>query len=153
MIVSLSDHKAQLDWQVWMKDRIQGSAAFKFSSKRIKEDPLEMSHNQISSAPSPLLHTHTPTHRSTVKGFFQTSQGGTSLVAQWLGGHLAVQGTQFDPWSGKLPYASIPEPTWPRAHALNKRPLWRAVHTPQPLRISTRGSPHRDADPEQPVNV
>ena len=27
---------------------------------------------------------------------------GTSLVVQWLGVHLLVQGTQFDPWSGNL---------------------------------------------------
>ena len=25
---------------------------------------------------------------------------GNSLVVQWLGVHLPMQGTQFDPWSG-----------------------------------------------------
>ena len=28
-----------------------------------------------------------------------------SLVVQWLRVHLPMQGTQFDPWSGKIPQA------------------------------------------------
>ena len=31
---------------------------------------------------------------------------GTSLVVQWLGVRLSMQGTQFDPWSGKIPHAA-----------------------------------------------
>ena len=30
---------------------------------------------------------------------------GTSLVVHWLRIHLPRQGTQFDPWSGKIPHA------------------------------------------------
>ena len=29
-----------------------------------------------------------------------------SLVAQWLRIHLPMQGTQFEPWSGKIPRAT-----------------------------------------------
>ena len=30
----------------------------------------------------------------------------TSLVAQWLGVRLPMQGTRFDPWSGRIPHAA-----------------------------------------------
>ena len=38
---------------------------------------------------------------------------GASLVAQWLRIHLPMQGTRFEPWSGKIPRAV--EPLSPRA--------------------------------------
>ena len=31
---------------------------------------------------------------------------GASLVAQWLGVRLPVQGTRFKPWSGRIPHAA-----------------------------------------------
>ena len=31
---------------------------------------------------------------------------GTSLVAQWLRIRLPMQGTRFEPWSGKVPHAT-----------------------------------------------
>ena len=37
---------------------------------------------------------------------FKINGGGASLVAQWLGVRLPMQGTRFVPWSGRIPHAA-----------------------------------------------
>ena len=38
--------------------------------------------------------------------YLKKPEKGTSLVVQWLRTHLPMQGTRFDPWSGKIPRAA-----------------------------------------------
>ena len=60
----------------------------------------------------------------------------TSLVAQRIGIHLPVQGTEFDPWSEKTPRAAeqlspcttTAEPTFPGARALQEKLLQWETH-------------------------
>ena len=65
----------------------------------------------------------------------RNKQGGTSLVVQWLRICLPMQGTRFDPWSGKIPpalgqlsmCATTPEPARCEPVLCNdKPPQWEA---------------------------
>ena len=39
------------------------------------------------------------------KGVLKFTTNGTYLVVPWLRIHLPLQGTRFNPWSGKIPHA------------------------------------------------